>query len=286
MKVYNVNTDEYLESNEFNDIVDFIISVHDSREKDLAIKYPEYKVKPRVIVENPKGKDIFNHLKNYNTPFYDSVVCETILHKDNCGYIEINEFTYQLNCFSRTIFHRKKWLDYNNNGTDSFLYFVWDDWKKTQSDSEFDKLEAVADEHFEKCNNLLEYHKAFVYDDTHKFASVEEVREMFDQLVEQGLFLSKHGDLYKVYEDTAYEDAQTDSKDRWHSGKLSKFDEIHLRSSYKIQESKFKNLTSKLSFVPRVNTDNQFDGFWSQHKFGKRVFFIPQFLVFYNKVDK
>ena len=285
MKVYDVNTDSYLESDEFGNIVDFIMSVHDARALSLAGKYPDYRVKPRVVVENPKGKEVFNHLRNYNTPFYDSVVCETILHKDNCGYIEINEFTYQLNCFSRTIFHRKKWLDYNQNGSDSFLYFIWDDWVKTQPNFEFDHLSDIADEYFDKCANLLDYHIEFVYNDEHKFATVDEVREMFDQLVEQGLFLSKHGDLYKVYEDTEYDDAQTDSKDRWHSGKLTKFDEIHLRSNYKIQEAKFKRLTSKFSFVPKDNTDGEFDGFWSQHKFGKRVFFIPQFLVFYNRVD-
>lgn len=283
MHVYDVNTTEYLNGNEFGNIIDFIIGVRNSRATAFAARYPDYKIKPRVtIIDSKTDESLFNHLKNFNVPFYDSIICETLLHKDNIGYIEINEFTYQLNCFSKTIFHRKKWIDQNNDGNDKFLQFIWNGWKQTQQHNKFDALEEVANQLFDSCDNLFDFHTQFVYNDKYKFATVEDIRELFDELVAKKVLLGKIGDLYQIYTDVDYNQAETDAKDRYYSGKISKLDEIHIRGTYKKLIPILKSMSSKLHLIPLEDEHNMFEGLWLVHKFSGRVWFVPQFLAFYN----
>ncbi len=314
MKVYDVDSEEYLKSGEFEGIIDFLIARREERSKTLAAKYPEYQIRPRVYVANPKklatenkrvdrdladagsrqdfnnppatdnpyDRESFKHLTEWNVPFYDGVIMETMLHREGNGYIDVVEFTYQLNCFCKTIFHRMKWSIANGHKADGFMFFIWDDWVKTQQNGEFDHLKQLADTAFDQAANLLDYHRNFVYNDEFKFATVDDVREMFDELVNKGIWIGKNGDLYQVYTGADYAEAETDSKDKFYSGKVSKIDEIHIRGTFNKLKPTLQTLNSKLLFVPSEYPDGTFEGFWSIHKFGKNVWFIPQFLVFYN----
>lgn len=283
MEIYDVNTQKYLDTGEFTKIAEFIKSVQKSRADEFCKKYPEYRIISRVK-DDPNFQENLNiHLMNSNVPFYDAFICETMLHKNNNGYIEINEFTYQLNCFCKSIFHRKKWNDRRINGPDKFLNFVWKEWKEKQINKEFDLLEEQSNLLFDSCNDLFEYYKKFVYSDNYKFVTLEDVRELFNGLVEQKIWFEKNNDLYNVYRDVEYNNVVTDSKNKYYSGQISKIDELHLRAVAKSRREKLKKIKSKINFIPMEDTDNNFDGFWSEHKLNKNVYFIPQFLVFYSQ---
>jgi hypothetical protein len=314
MKVYDVDSEEYFQSGEFSGIIDFLVSRREQRSVLLAQKYPAYQIKPRVYVANPKklatdtkrtdrtlaeegakqdfgnppatnnpyDRESFKHLQEWNIPFYDGVIMETMLHKELDGYIDVVEFTYQLNCFSKTIFHRMKWSISNGHKADGFMFFVWKDWVDNQRNGEFDKLKEQSDTAFDNANSLLDYHTDFVYNDDYKFVTVDEVRETFDELVRTGIWLGSDGDLYKVYTGATYEEAETDSKDRFYSGKISKLDEIHIRGTFNKLKTTLQTLNSRILFVPSEYPEGTFEGFWMFHKFAKTVWFVPQFLVFYN----
>jgi len=314
MKVYDVDSDEYLRGGEFESIIDFLVERRSNRSEKLSEKYPSYQIRPRVYVANPKkiaevnkvidrtlaeegkrqdfgnppvtdnpyDRESFKHLQEWNIPFYDGIVMETMLHKDGNGYIDVVEFTYQLNCFCKTIFHRMKWSIYNGHKSDGFMFFIWNDWVEKQSNGEFDKLKEQSDMEFDNANNLLDYHQNFVYNDDYKFTTVEQVRELFDQLVEVGIWLGKQEDLYHVYKGAEFNEAETDSKDKFYSGKISKLDEIHIRGTFNKLRPTLQTLKSRILFVPSDYPEGTFEGFWMFHKFAKQVWFVPQFLVFYN----
>jgi hypothetical protein len=285
MNVHDVDSVEYLTNGEFEKIINFLISKREERAIKLAEKYPDYRIRPRTFV--PKSDKIidsesFKYLQKWNIPFYDGIVMETMLHKEDQGFIDVVEFTYQLNCFSKTIFHRMKWSIANGYDENGFMFFIWNDWDKKQFDGRFDMLKKQANTAFDTATNLLDYHINFVYNDDFKFATVDEVRELFDELVKKNIWPSKDGDLYTVYKGASYEEAETDSKDKFYSGKISKLDEIHLRGTFNKIKPILQSLNSKLLFVPSEYEDGTFDGFWCMHKFGKSVWFVPQFLVFFN----
>lgn len=314
MKVYDVDSEEYLSSGEFEGIIDFLVERREQRSLQLANKYPSYRIKPRVYVANPKKlatnnkrddrdlaevkatqdfgnppatnnpytRESFKHLQEWNIPFYDGVIMETMLYKEGNGYIDVVEFTYQLNCFCKTIFHRMKWSIANGHGSDGFMFYIWKDWEDKQRNGEFDSLKQQADKCFDEAINLLDYHKDFVYNDEYKFATVDQVRELFDELVAKEVWLGKDDDLYHVFKDATYEEAETDSKDKFYSGKISKLDEIHIRGTFNRLKPTLQTLNSRLLFVPSEYPEGTFEGFWLFHKFAKQVWFVPQFLVFYN----
>jgi hypothetical protein len=314
MQVYDVDSDAYLQGGEFESIIDFLVERREARSTVLSNKYPTYRIKPRVYVANPKkiaqtnkvvdrtlaevgtrqdfsnppatdnpyDRESFKHLQEWNIPFYDGIIMETMLYKDGNGYIDVVEFTYQLNCFSKTIFHRMKWSIANGHKQDGFMFYIWKDWQDKQRNNEFDKLKEQSDIAFQNADNLLDYHRDFVYNDDYKFATVDQVRELFDQLVEKGIWLGKDNDLYQVYKGAEFEEAETDSKDKFYSGKISKLDEIHIRGTFNRLKPTLQSLNSRLLFVPSEYTEGTFEGFWLFHKFAKQVWFVPQFLVFYN----
>lgn len=282
MKFYNVNTKEYIANGEFIRIAEFISSIKKSRAERLAIRYSDYKIKPRTIEDSDLHSSINIHLQRTNMPFYDSLLCETLIHKQGCGYIDLQEYTFQLNIFCKTIFHRRRWNPYKLGGPDKFLNFVWEDWKQTQPNFEFDILEQHANTIFDNSENLLEYHKNFVYNDDYQFVTEKDMRELFDGLVNQNIWLSKQDNLYQVYENVDYDDVVTDSKNNYYLGNVSKFDEIHIRAKFSEHNKKMRQIRSKVNFVPRNEQSGFFDGFWSEHKLNGKVYFIPQFLVFYS----
>jgi hypothetical protein len=130
--------------------------------------------------------------------------------------------------------------------------------------------------------NLLDYHREFIYNSNINAVSLDDVRELFEALVHAGIFLQADGDLYKVYQGVELVDANTNVKRKYHSGQISKMDELHVRSTFKAKTLPIlQNLTTKLNFIP---TDIAgFEGIWLVQKFGGQVWFIPQYLVFYNK---
>jgi len=281
MQVYNVNTPEYLASGEFDKIADHFDNIKQNRAKAFLERHPGYIIKPRVDHDPEQKQHIFEYLAASNMPFYDALIIETLLHKDNCGYVEPEEFAYQLNCFSKTIFHRMRWS--NNNPRDKFLQFVWDDWKQTQPNGEFDLLEKTADEKFAKCNNLFEYHCEFVFNPHYTFVSESDVRELFDELVRVGVFKSIGNNLYQVYENVEFDDVVTDSKNKFHSGQISKINELKIRATVKKRRDQLEQVGSKINFIPQAK-ETLYDGFWYEHQLNGNIWFIPQFLVFYNKL--
>jgi hypothetical protein len=279
MTPYNVNTTEYLESSEFNSIVNFIQEIKTARATDLNTRYPTYQIKPRC------AHDKINtyHLTEHNVPFFD-IICETLLYKDKCAYLELNEFVFQANCFARTIFHRLWWADAVSGNRDQFLDFIWQDWKDTQFQNRFDNLESMARRQFDSSSNLLDYFKSFVYNYDYKFISVDEARDLFDELVTGGVFLGKIGDLYQVVDNIEFDSIDTDSKSKLEH--MTKLELLHLQSKYKIKTLPvLKNINSKFNFIPKNDLAGKFKGEVVEVKLGKSVCFIPQFLFFYNQVD-
>jgi hypothetical protein len=279
MKPYSVNTQEFLEGDEFNSIVSFIKGTIKYRAEQLANKYPDYLVTSRSPAKNNEW-DFYP--RNQNIPFFDTV-CESFLYKDGSGFIEVNEFTYQVNCFSKAIFHRKLWADTFNGADDAFLTMVWDDWQNYQPNGEFDSLKAVAYKLLEEADSLLAYHKSFVYNPRYTFVTVDEVRDMFDQMVDLGIFLSKNGDLYQVFENVNIDTAEMDTKKKLSSGRVSTIEALHIRSKFKVETyPKLQTLTTKFNFVPIHSDLSLFEPLITLVKLDNRVWFIPQFLVFYS----
>ena len=266
MNPYNVNRDDR------SDIVKYILSIREHRFKKLLTKYPDYELNFRNRYDIEDSSSI---------PFFD-IVCESLLHKDGCGYMDPTEFTYQANCFAKSIFHRKAWSEWLKIN-DPFLEFVWNDWVATQPNKEFFELEKIANLMLSSADDLFQYHYMFVYSDKYKWMTEADTIELFDELVRVGIWLGKQDGLYKVYERTSVQDADTNIKHNYHAGKITKMDELHLRSTFNAKTlPALEQVNAKFNFIP-MNGLDRFDGLWSQHKFGKDVWFIPQFLLFYGK---
>ena len=279
MKPFSVNTPEFLNSQEFCDLVGFITGVIETRAANLADRYPEYKIKSRCHRED---RDWTYYPTRYNTPFFDAV-CETLLHKDNNGFLEVNEFSYQLNCFSKAVYHRKLWADKFTETSDQFFTMIWNDWQDNQKDDEFDNLKSIAHSILSTAETLTDYHRDFVYNPTYSFVTVNDVREIFDQLVEQGIFLSNNGDLYQVFENVDCETADMDTKTKLKSGQLSKLDEIYIRSKFKVETiPALEKLQTKFNFIPIHGDISKFEPLVALVKLDNKIWFVPQFLVFYS----
>jgi hypothetical protein len=273
MELYNVNTTEYLESAEFKDIVSFIDTIRNQREIDLIARYPNYQINPRC----QKNQDISFSFVERNTPFFD-MPCETLLHKDNNGWIDIIEWHYHLNCFHKGIYHRMEWSKLPNHNPDKFLHEIYQDWNTNETFQALMKQSAEAFASF----NLLDYHKNFIYNEQIEPISLDDVRELFDALVVEGVFLAKKGDLYQVYENLEFEQANTNVKRKYYSGQITKMDELHVRSTFAVKTlAILQKLNTKINFIP--NDLKGFDGIWLVQKLGGKICFIPQNLVFYNK---
>ena len=275
MNIYNVNTQEYFNGSEFHSIVDYIRQLKSIRSDALLTKHQGYVINHRDHHDN----DLTFYMATRNVPYYD-ILCETLLHKDSRGYFDIEEYTYQVNCFAKTVFHRLQWFRYDDTNVDEFLVFVRDEWKAQQPGSRFDDLEVIANAMWDRWD-LVDYHKEFIYNDQYKFVTVEEVRELFDQLVAYGLLASSDTDLYQVYEGLTLEQARTDMKTRWYSNVLTSIDKLHIESTYKAKILPLLNsITSPLNIIP--SDGGNFEGKWLLHKLGGKVWFIPQYLLFYN----
>jgi hypothetical protein len=272
MKLYDVNNTTYLESDEFKDIVDFAQQVKHTRAVDLQEHYPEYRIRARYRAD----QDISYSFLTHNIPFYD-IPCEVLLHQNIEGYLEINEWHFQLNCFLKSMFHRHWWSQ-----QDAFLNFVYSDWKTKQSNNEFDLLEEQAFAIFEECPNLLEYHKRFIYNQEIQMVSLENVRALFNGLITSGLIIGGEQDVYQVYAGIEYDDADTNVKRKFHAGLLSKMDVLYIKSKFKAEIlPKLQSLKTKFNFVPQPDIGT-FEGMWLTQKLNNQIWFIPQFLVFYN----
>jgi len=277
---YNVNTEQYLTSEEFINITSFIQQIKSSRIINLYAKYPSYQIKPRCS----HTKIDTYHLTSHNVPFFD-IVCETLLYKNKNSYLELNEFIFQANCFAKTIFHRRWWADQLQSDRDFFLDFVWDDWKSTQPHDKFDQLENIASSYFKSSNNLLDYFINFVYNPNYYFITIEEGRELFDELVESNIFLSKSNDLYQVIDNVEFDDINADTKSKLNN--ISRLDLLHIQSNYRIKTlPALKKIRSKFNFIPMNDTSKKFKGEVVEVKVGNSVQFIPQFLFFYNSIDR
>ena len=281
MKLYNVNTEEYFNGKEFNSVIDYIVSIKEERANSLRLKYLNMTINSKYNRKDVLSEDLFYYFVQRNSPHFD-IVCDTILHDDLKGYMEINEFTFQVNCFSKSIFHRILWSEFSNTNKDKFLYFVFDDWKKYQIDNKFDELEKIARTIFDQCETLEEYYIKFVYNEEYSFVSLEDVRELFDELVKKGLFLNSIGDLYQIYDNVSIENADIDIKTKYYDGHIKKIDALHIDSAFKTRTLPLlKSLNTKFNCIPK-NIDEKFNGFWYQNKLGDKVWFIPQYLLFYN----
>lgn len=261
-----------LSKQEREDIIKYILDVRHKRYQALLKRYPGYELnfRNRYDIES-----------NSVVPFFD-ILCESLLHKDGCGYLEPEEFTYQANCFAKTIFHRKAYSEWLNID-DPFLAFVWQDWVDTQPNGEFTRLEKHATALMSASDDLFEYHYRFIYSDKHSWMTVEDTCDLFDELVRVGVFLGKADGLYQVYKEAEVTDADTNIKHNYHAGNISKMDELHLRSTFNAKTlPALEQVNAKFNFIP-MNGLGKFEGLWSQHKFGKHVWFIPQFLLFYGK---
>jgi hypothetical protein len=278
MKPFSVNTPEFINGQELSDLISFISNIIKERSINVTKKYPDYKIKSRG---DPKARDWNHYPLRHNVPFFD-VVCESFLYKDNCGFIEINEFTYQVNCFSKAIVHRKLWIDTFNDSPDEFLPMVWHDWQQNQIDNEFDKLQQTATLFLEQSQNLLEYHKNFLYNDEYQYVAVEDLRQLFDQLIEVGVFLSKDGDLYKICDNISF-DTPMDTKTQFHNYFHSPINELYIRSKFKVEFiPKLQKLKTKFNFIPIKDDMSKFEPLIALVKVDKKIWFIPQFLVFYS----
>lgn len=284
MEPYNVNTDEYACSTEAASIVSYIQSIVAARKHNLLDRYPGYKINPRCVFVFEEERELYSSIRDRNVPFFD-IICETLLHKDDKGYLEINEFAYQLNCFQKNLFHRVIWSDAVGTNRDSFMDFIWKELKANQPLGEFDQLESIARSLFVEAPNLLTYLKQFTFNEDYQFVTLQDVRELFDALVDSGVFLGKYGDLYHVYSNTDIDHADTNTKRAYHQGEFKKLDYLYLQSKYKVEiEPKLKSLKTKFNFIPLSDPDGKFDGTWSTVKLSDGVHFIPQFLVFYGAV--
>ena len=267
----------FLETDDFKNTYNFISGIKERRTAELTKKYPTYIVHNRAVV-NESSK--FIYITYNNIPFFD-VICENMLHKDLSGYLEVNEFTFQLNYFCKCIFHRKIWNDQINNGRDKFLEMVWDNWQSKQRDGEFDRLKSIAFELFERCTSFEQYHKEFLLNDEYAFVTVNDIRELFDALVDLGILLERQGDLYKMYEGVEYKDIVTDSKTKLKANAISRLDELYIKAKFNVEVlPKFRTLKTKFTFVPE--NMELFNPVIVEFKMGNSVWFMPQFLIFYT----
>lgn len=279
MKPFNVGTPEFLDSQEFSNLISFINNIIETRALALTNRYPDYRIKIRY---NVKDADWSHYPLKYNTPFFD-VVCETLLFKDDNGYLEINEFAYQLNCFCKSIYHRKIWADSFPIRNDGFFNMIWSDWEKYQKDNEFDNLKQTAHSILDSSENLIDYHRDFMYNSNYNFITIDEVRDLFDQLVEQGIFLAKTGDLYQIFEGVNYDTADTDTKLKMHNGNLSTLDKLYIKSKFNKEiVPKLQKLTSKFNFIPIHSDLSKFEPLIALVKLDNKIWFTPQFLIFYS----
>jgi hypothetical protein len=261
---------------EVQELLAFLKRAYLDQSAAIAARYPDYQIRSRVDVDSEDYKaGQYYYSANFKIPFYENDVFESLLHKDNNGYLEINEFTKTMNIFCKTIFHRKMWNIVSPN-SDKFLNFIYHEWTPY-----YNGLDVTAYTIFQNCDSLAEYYEQFVYNEEYKFVTLEDMRELFNALVESGIWLSMDGDLYQVYEDCEFDTKGIDTKTLYHSGRISKIDELHIRATVRKQMSVLRGLKTKLNFVPTNDPDNKYDGFWNSTKLNGKVWYIPLFLIFY-----
>ena len=242
----------------------------------FAANTPDYQVRSRIDISSDDYKSgLYYYSENFKIPFYENDVYDSFLHKDGKGYLELVEFTRTMNIFCKTIFHRKLWNMVSPN-PDKFLNFIYDQWTPY-----FNGLDKTAHGIFADSASLADYYEKFVYNEEYKFVSLDDMRELFDALVDVGIWTAKNGNLYQVYENCEFDTRGIDTKVLYHSGRISKIDELHIRSVVSKQMPILKSLKTKLNFVPSHDPDGKYDGFWNSTKLNGKVWYIPLFLIFY-----
>jgi len=277
----------YLDSLEFQELSAFLESIKLNNIISTQRKYPDYKIRPRVE-ENSQEYNSNKHyyVEHFNIPHYDFALSEFLLHRDTSGFLDIEVFSFQLNSFCKTIFHRKLWNDWNlgKYPQDNFLNYIYDNWKKHQHNNEFDKLEKIAHNIFSNCDTLTEYYKEFVYNQKYEFITLNELLDLSKEVINVGIWYSQRDLLIEVYKDIDYSTTSIDTKVMFST--MSKIDIIHVNSVFntKIYPS-LKTINTKFNFIPVDDPDRRFNGFWACPKINKNVWFIPQAIIFYNPHD-
>lgn len=283
MITYDIDPINYIKTDEVLRLFEFLKKQRLDRVSRLKEKYPLHIIRSRVDVDSIDYKNNqYYYCTHFKVPFFENDVFESLLHKDRNGYLEIVEFTDTMNIFCKTIFHRKFWSDNTNSVKDNFLYFIYDLWKKHQISNQFDQLEKAAIDAFKNSKDMVEYYQNFVYNNHYKFINLDQMKELFDQLIERKLWIGKIENLYQVYNECEYDSNGIDTKVLFHSGKVSKISELQIRAAVKNHMKILESLDTEFNFIPIDDPTNRFDGFWNAPKIGSKIWYVPLFLIFYN----
>lgn len=277
---------DYLNTLEFTELSSFLADVRLTNLGNTIKQYPDYIVRSRVQESSEEyisGRNYY--VEHFNIPHYDFYLSECLLHQGTSGFLDMEVFAFQMNSFCKSIFHRKQWNDWNAGRwpTDTFLNYVYDNWKKHQHNGEFDLLEQQANELFEKCDNLVDYYKQFVYNQEYIFVTIDDMIALSDAVIDQGIWYKRSGNLVEVYNNTEYSTDSLDTKILFHSGLMTDMDVLHVTATFKTRIlPKLKEIKTKFNYIPVDDPENKFNGLWACPKFNNKVWFIPQVIIFYN----
>ena len=182
MKIVHIK--EFLKSDDYKECIEYINgTISETVQLDLRNRHPDKR--PIAFKLRP---DPNNYMNKYGVPFFD-IPLEIGLVKDDRFYVDIDAYTYAMNCQFKSIFLRKF---YNPNLNDRFTNFIWDNYVKGQKHSEFDVMELTAKHIFDKCDTVLQFTKEFLYNDAHWYFKRQDIIENFDELIRTGVMKDTH----------------------------------------------------------------------------------------------
>ena len=178
------------------------------------------------------------YMEKFEVPFFDIPMSVGVI-RNNKFYVDIDAYTYAMNCQFKSIFLRKFW---SNDLKDNFSNFIWDNYKKGQQNNEFDNFEKIARNIFDKSETVYDFTKNFIYDNKYEFFSRDDIINTFEELIKNKILRNaqREGENYKM------DDEFLEAVDSYSSSRPEMVNAIFYAKFY----DKFSKCESKFNYLP------------------------------------
>ena len=230
------------------------------------------------LVDFGNNPEVLNYMVKYQVPFFD-ITIPVAIKKDDELYVDIDTYTYGMNCQMKSLFLRKYWKE---NSKDDLVNFMWDHYTQGQYNGEFDILAKKAKIIFDECETVYEFTKRFVYNKEYEFITKNDIIENFEELIKNEALVDTYrkGEFYKMDTNFRYYRENCDVV----NPKEQELLEAYFYSKF---YDRIQNCKSKFNYLPSLKMMSKKDcmrklkGRFMSSRLGKQLMLNMQFLMFY-----